>query len=157
MPYITSGDPEGLPEKTFYRNYSTPLYVSLESGKIYKAVYDFGTSPNPIEFVEYSNDGIDISITPENALKIVQNIFNNSKNINVVECELPLYELNNTYYYKINIYSFDENNPFNDYGSGYISTGRSFYYVGVDDGIIYELKSEADEDYNHTYYMEQYN
>ena len=157
MPYITSGDPEGLPEKTFYRNYSTPLYVSLESGKIYKAVYDFGTSPNPIEFVEYSNDGIDISITPENALKIVQNIFNNSKNINVVECELPLYELNNTYYYKINIYSFDENNPFNDYGSGYISTGRSFYYVGVDDGIIYELKSEADEDYNHAYYMEQYN
>ncbi|MBR4071333.1 MAG: M56 family metallopeptidase, partial [Clostridia bacterium] len=155
MPYVTSGDPEDMPENTYYRANSTPLYVSLDSGKIYKAIYDL-QYPSPKDFVEYNTNDIDISTNAQTAMETVKNIYKDSKNINTVECELPLYELNDAHYYKVNVYLFDENDPFNAYENGYIPTERSIYYVGVTDGKIYDLKYEVDENYNYSYYMEEY-
>lgn len=152
-PYVTTGAPEGMPENTFYRTTTTPLYVSLETGRIFKAVSDT-MSPLPTDFVEYNFSDIETSITAYDAIGIVRTNFTDNKTTTVVECELALFELNGNYYYTVYTYKFDENDPFYAYESGYISTVRTDYYVSVTDGKVYTLEYDSD---SASFYMELHN
>jgi hypothetical protein len=149
MPYITSGDPAGMPEGSFYRTESTPLYVSLETGKVYIAVYEPISSLRPTEFVEYHN--AEMSLTAQNAMDAVKSSYENSKDINVFECILPLYEHNGNYYYHVLVYTFDDS--FSAHENGYIPTTLTQYYVSIEDGKIYSLKYNSVTDSN---YMKLY-
>ncbi len=149
IPYVTSGDPEHLAGDEYFRvkfSSSNNVYVSLNTGEIYRPIYtnDSGHTPERIEpYTPLASN--EITIDAFKAIENVMNVYDKHQDDTVYDCLLQLKNINEKYYYKITTYNFIEYDK-ERYSSGYVPTEGDTLYVDITDGKVYTSKYNYEED-----------
>lgn len=140
IPYVTSGDPHFISENEYFRiKYSSSdnLYVSLNTGKIYKPIYTNDSGPTPERIELYTQPTVEeINIDAFEAIENAQNVYKKHQDTTVYDCHLKIKKYDEKYYYMIRIYNFIEYDK-EKYSNGYVPTESDILYVDIIDGKVY--------------------
>ncbi len=140
-PYVALGIPGHLAEGEYFRaklSYSCDLYVSLNSGKVYEAIFSdsFGHTVEKLDLY-VSPIANESCIDAFEALEFAKNVYKDNRKDSVYDCYLQPCEINGKYYYKVKTYNFFEYDK-EKYSEGYVPTKNDYLYVDITDGKVYE-------------------